>query len=310
VKGLVRNVTSYKGLSHPNLSLITGDLFHDLSGPMQQADIVIHAAAETKQGLLHQSDYNNINFKGTNLLYLTAKQFHVRKFIFISSSNTIGYGSLNKPGTESQPIKWPFAKSYYAKSKLEAENYLLQDNTNMDVIIINPTFMLGAWDSKPSSGKIIRMGWNKHLVFCPPGGKNFVHVQDVVQAIVQSLHHGKNHEKYLIAGENLSYFEFFGKLRHLNKQKTILIKLPPFIMIMLGYAGEILRLFGFNSNLSLNNMRILCVNNYYSNQKSVLELGLKYSPVDLAIEDTLAFFKQSRDNNSFAIEPQLKIYSK
>ena len=39
--------------------------------------------------------------------------------------------------------------------------------------------MIGAFDTKPSSGRIILFGLKIRLVVCPPGGKNFVHVKDV-----------------------------------------------------------------------------------------------------------------------------------
>src|SRR5690606_20062376 len=111
----------------------------------------------------------------------------VKKFIFVSSANTIGYGSKNGLGNEKNPMKAPFTKSWYALSKFEAEQYLLTHNKDMELNIINPTFMIGGYDSKPSSGKIILMGWKKELIFYPCGGKNFVAVKDVSQAIIQCM---------------------------------------------------------------------------------------------------------------------------
>lgn len=293
VIGLVRNKLSYKGMQHPNLSLVIGDLFSDLSQCLPHVDIVVHAAAATHQGLPKQSDYDNINCKSTIMLYLNALQFKVKRFIFVSTANTIGYGVSSKDKNESRPIRYPFDHSLYAKSKLAAENYLLEKKSTMDLIIINPTFMLGGWNSKHGSNKIVLMGLHKKLVFYPPGGKNFVHVQDVVQAIIKSFVAGKSHEKYLIAGENLSYFAFFDKLRKLTHQETMLVKLPSCLLMILGIVGEILRLCGVQSSLNVNNMRILGINNFYSNEKSIRELGVRYSSIDQAIVDAVDYFTQS-----------------
>ena len=58
--------------------------------------------------------------------------------------------------------------------------------------------MLGAYDTKPSSGKIILMGLNKKLLFHPPGGKNFVHVRDVAKGLISCLEKGKNGERFVL----------------------------------------------------------------------------------------------------------------
>ncbi|HEY9222514.1 MAG TPA: NAD-dependent epimerase/dehydratase family protein [Lutibacter sp.] len=116
--------------------------------------------------------------------------------------------------------------SLYTKSKLEAENYLLQNTDKIEIIVINPSFMLGAYDSKPSSGKIILMARKKKIIFYPSGGKNFVHVKDASAGIISCLEKGKNGEKYFIANKNLTYAEF-KKINHLTNQNPIMINHLP-----------------------------------------------------------------------------------
>lgn len=290
VIGLVRKLAAYKGIDHPWLTLVEGDLFSDLTGFMQNVDVVVHAAAETRQNLLKYSEYAKVNYNGTVLLFLMAVHCKVKKFIYISSANTLGYGSMDEPGTESMPARSPFDKSLYAKSKIEAERYLLQHAQQTNVIIINPTFMLGTGDSKPSSGRIVLIGLKKRLIFCPPGGKNFVHVEDVVQSVKKCISLEISGERFIVAGENLCFESFFKKLIRLNNQKTLIIKIPKSFLMILGYAGDLLRLMGIRCSLSSTNMRILCVENFYSNQKSIRELGISYRPVDSAILDAITYF--------------------
>jgi nucleoside-diphosphate-sugar epimerase len=292
VKGLIRNKLKFKGHNHKNLAIIQGDLFDELSPHLNGIDIVIHAAAETNQNLINYSDYRKTNYDATIQLFNTAIECHVKKFIFISTSSTLGYGSINNLGNEQQKIRFPFDNSLYTKSKLEAENYLLQNNDKIEVIIINPSFMLGPYDSKPSSGKIILMAWKKKIIFYPSGGKNFVHVKDASAGIINSLEKGKNGEKYLIANENLSYAEFFSKLNHLTNQNPIMIKIPKQLLIALGYFGDFLRMLNIKTSISSVNMKILCVKNFYSNDKSVTALNIKYRPVDFAIKDAIAYFQK------------------
>jgi nucleoside-diphosphate-sugar epimerase len=298
VTGLVRNPSSYNGLQHPNLTLVQGDLFDDLTDTLSLSDIVVHAAAETRQNLLYFSDYERVNFKATRLLYLTARKCGLECFVFISTANTMGYGNTSHPVAECEPIRPPFNKSMYALSKYKAEQYLLQQDKQMKVIILNPTFILGAGEKKSGSGRIIWYGLNKRLVIHPPGGKNFVHASDVAKAICKSFHCGQSHNQYLIAGENLKYRDFFALLKRVNNQKTMLIQLPAVLMIMIGFAGELLRMAGVRTELGWCNMRILCVTNCYINNKSVVELGMAYQPVAAAIQDYLTLRTKPQPHNS------------
>lgn len=291
VIGLVRKRTSYHGMEHPNLELVEGTLFSDLTEVLQKVDIVVHAAAETRQSLTKYSHYYEINRNATILLYNTSIYCNVGHFIFISSANTSGYGTKEKPGDECSPVRSPFDRSLYSRSKVEAENYILNSSHAMKITILNPTFMIGAWDSKPSSGKIILMVWKKRIALFPPGGKNFVHVADVANAVVRCAEQGISGEKYIISGENLSYREFFTKVTRITQQKTLLIRIPRLVMLVLGYIGECIRLIGIETSIGITNMRILCVNNFYCNNKSVHDLGLNYRKIDLAISDAVEYFK-------------------
>ncbi|TVQ14369.1 MAG: NAD-dependent epimerase/dehydratase family protein [Bacteroidetes bacterium] len=292
VKGLVRDKSRYKGTHSCNLQLVEGDLFGDFTTMLKDVDYVVHIAAITSQNMLYYSDYQKVNINATVQLFHAAVRCKVKRFVFVSSANTMGYGSYDKPGNESISIREPFNFSFYAQSKKEAEEYLLSHKHLMETIIVNPTFMLGAFDTKPSSGKIILYGWNKYAIFFPPGGKNFVHVEDVAGGIIKCLETGKIRENYILANENLSYKDFFRKLNTIANQNPVMIKIPRLILLGMGMCGELLRFARIKTNLSLVNMKILCINNYYSNEKSVTELGVKYRTVESAITDTLNYFKK------------------
>lgn len=187
-----------------------------------------------------------------------------------------------------------FKQSHYAKSKLEAENYLLKNKHKIDTVIINPTFMLGAYDTKPSSGKIILMGWNKRLIFYPPGGKNFVHVKDVSFGIIKAIEKGVSGEKYLLANTNLSYKEFFTTLNRLTDQNPMMIQIPKQLLITMGYFGNLLRKLKINTSLSITNTKILCIENYFSNNKSIKQLDMSYQPIEKAITDAVDYFQTQK----------------
>jgi dihydroflavonol-4-reductase len=291
VKGLVREKSRYKGIRHPNLQLLEGGLFDDLTKVLTDVDYIVHIAAVTSQHLIDYADYWKVNGHATIQLFHAAVKCKVKKFLFISTANTLGHGTLAVPGNEHEPAMEPFSASLYARSKKMAEDYLFSQKEKMDVVIVNPTFMLGAYDTKPSSGRIILMAWKKKVIFCPPGGKNFVHVEDVAEGIIKCIEKGRSGEKYLLANENMSYKDFFQKVNKLTGYKTLMVRMPETVLNMLGALGELLRRLGIKTSVGLVNMRILCAGNYFSNAKSVSELGLTYRPVDQAIADAVNYFE-------------------
>jgi len=293
VKGLVRDKHRYLGDAHKNLNLIEGKLFMDFTFILKNIDYVIHIAALTDQSIPDPFEYWKVNYNATRQLFHAAIKCGVKRFIFISTANTVGYGSKKKPGHELKRTSYLFKKSFYAKSKLLAEEFMLREKHQIETIILNPTFMIGANDSKPSSGKIILMCLGKKVVFYPPGGKNFVHVKDVSQGIlkcIKSVNHG---EKYLLANENLTYKEFFRKVNRITNQKPVMVEIPKFILNILGGIGDVLRKFNVKTSLSSVNMKALMVNNYFTNEKSIKALDIKYQPIDKAIIDAVNYFKKS-----------------
>jgi nucleoside-diphosphate-sugar epimerase len=290
VIALVRKKSGYLGERNENLQLIEDDLFSNVSNYLRDVDYVIHIAAETRQNLVFYEDYKKINYDATVHLFIESEKANVQKFLFVSSANTLGYGNLEELGSENSNQKYPFTRSFYAKSKLEAENFLLQNKAKTEVVILNPTFMIGAYDFKPSSGRIIFWGWKKRFVFYPKGGKNFVHVEDVANGILKAIKKGKNGGKYLLANENLKYKGFFNKVNKVTNQQSFVFSIPNFILRILGFIGDFLRFFKIKTNLSAVHMKALRIDNFYANQKSIDELGIQYQPIEKAIQDAVEFF--------------------
>lgn len=294
VKGVARNTGNLPFGAHPRLMLIQSELTADLSAHLKDTDCVIHVAALTQQNIIHYDEYHRVNHTATALLAEGAIAAGVKQFIYVSTANTIGYGMEQKGVTapEDQPMRKPFTHSFYARSKAAAESYLLQQTLRIKVHVVNPTFMIGPYDSKPSSGAIILMGMRRRVLFYPPGGKNFVAVKDVAAGIEKIIHKGENGRRYLLAGnDNLSYRDFFKILKEHTGQKQLMISIPSLLLQLAGYVGDLLRLLGIKTSLCTNNMRILSIKNYYNNTTYVKDLGLQYQDIRQAITESIAYFK-------------------
>lgn len=296
VKGLLRSPEKFQLPPHENLTLVKADIneLPELQNAVHGCEVVIHAAAIANTHLPSYKPYHKTNVLGTKNVVTACINQQVRRLVFVSTANTIGYGILTHPGYEALSAAAPFTENHYVKSKLKAEKLVLKAvrEKNLDAVIVNPTFMIGAYGSTSGSTRIISMA-GKKTVFCPPGGKNFVNAEDVSQGIIKAVENGVAGEKYLLCGENLSYQRFFKLMKKMTGKPKNLIAIPAWILFLAGTLGNILILLNIKTDLSLNNMKILCVKNYYSSRKAKNQLGANFREVKYGIIAARKWLKQS-----------------
>ena len=271
--------------------VFTGDFtdYETLKKAASGCDAVIHAAAVTATHLLHYSDYEKVNVRGSANVLRACNELGINNIVFISSSNTIGYGTSENPSNEHSPIQFPFIHSHYAQSKLAAEQLFFEASQMPDkhIIIINSCFLIGGYDTKNSSGRLLKMGYKKPVLFIPRGGKNFVSARKVARAACNALTMGKNGEKYLVCGENLSFRDFFERQKYAGKYRQIMIRLPDFFLLFAGRIGDMLRKTGIKTDLSLVNMRQLIIREFYTGKKADENLHLPQFHLENAIIEAI-----------------------
>ena len=294
VRALLRNSNSFLIPEQPELEVFIGDITNEelVRNALFGCHYVIHAAANTDMSLLHFEAYHKINVEGTLNVLKASLVNNVKRFVYVGTANSFETGSKKFPGDENQTIDVDEVKSFYSRSKTTAQNLVLSYADKMEVVVVNPTFMIGAYDTKPSSGKIIERALNKKIFFYPSGGKSFIHVADAAKATVSALELGNNGHNYLLSHENLSYRDFYKKLLLVNKQQSIMIKIPSFLLLISAYFGDIFRVFGMKTSISTANINLLIKENYYSNEKVKNEFDLQFKTTEQAIENYLDFRKK------------------
>jgi len=261
----------------------------------ENCDAIIHIAAITATNLLHYDDYKRVNVDGTALILKVCKELNIKNIVFVSTANTVGYGTIHHLSDEHAPIEFPFSESYYAQSKLEAEKLLINEakSTDNHIIIINPGFIIGAYDVKPSSGRLILMGYRKKWLFIPSGGKSFVAAADVATAVCNALTDGKSGERYLATGVNLTFKEFYEIQSRVGGYQQKLIVLPDLLLELAAKLGDMLRLKGIKTELCSRNINQLLICEYYGNAKVQKVLRMPTTPIERAIKEALYWFEKS-----------------
>lgn len=298
VKAMLRknyNPISIKGV---DCELFIGEISNetDVFNAVSGCSYVIHSAANTSQISNNFEDFRKTNIEATKLLIKASKVHNINRFVFVSTANCFANGSIAQPGHENS-IFMPWLKeSHYAYSKFLAQTEVLREvsENSFPAIIVNPTFMLGAYDSKPSSGKLLLYATKNRILFYPPGGKSFVDVEYVVKSISNSLDNGIIGECYLLAGGNMSYKQFFKRVGQITGKRKILIPIPKAFLLALGRIGNILQSY-FSLSLSLNlvNTKLLSLDNYYSNRKAIQSLAFMDTEIDKPIQSALLWFSKN-----------------
>ncbi len=302
VRAFMRSSANQLGLTGCTFEPCYGDItkVEDVNKALVGCDYVIHAAACTGPSPNDYNHYFPVNVMGTRHLLAACQQASCKRLVFISSANTIGFGNLLHPGHEELPLSEPFRSSGYALTKLEAEFNIQAavDRGQLDAVILNPAFMIGSRDHKPSSGRLLLSMARSNPVLLPPGGKSFVHVNDVALASLSALHRGEAGKCYLLANQNLSYHDFFNQVYQIRGKSRQAWILSEGFTKMLGALGSGFEHLGFKQDLNSINANLLCIKNYYSGQLASSTFGFQYTPISQAIEEAIAWFSNNGYLNS------------
>jgi len=291
---LLRKNSNRLALEGIPIEIIEGDIsdIKALEKAIKDCKYVIHCAAKTGQiGLLR--DYEQINIEATKLLIELCGTAKIKRFVYISTANCFTNGTIEKPGNEKSTFMYWLKKSGYAYSKFLAQELVLAEakKNHFPALVLAPTFMIGPGDAKKSSGKLLLHGLNKRFIFYPSGGKSFINVEYAATAVVNSLIKGKIGECYLLAGDNMTYKDFFSIIKQKYNPKAFLIQIPDglfkLIAVFFSFVQEL-----FQTPLPLNqtNHRLLCLDNYFSGKKAQNQLGLEPTDIEYAIDRAYNWF--------------------
>ncbi|MBQ6068522.1 MAG: NAD-dependent epimerase/dehydratase family protein [Bacteroidales bacterium] len=292
----VKDGEKTRSIANSRFTLFSGSLLDDdmLLRAAQGCEAIINCAGVTDMSLLHYDDYLPVNRDLCHRLVNVMERIDIACLVHTSTANTIGYGLPLQPANEQAPMQPPFSQSYYAQSKREGEEILLNAarlHANWHIIVVNPGFMIGPFDTKPSSGALLLAGYRKPIMITPCGGKSFVHVADAATAIVNALTMGRSGRRYLLTGQNLSLKQFYKIQSRTCGYRQLLLPLPNQLLTVAGWCGDLLRRCGVRTQLSTRNVRQLMVKEYYDNTQAQHDLQLPQTTITQAITDFFGWYK-------------------
>lgn len=281
-----------------NIQRFTADILQpeSLKIPLAGVDGVIHVAANTSIWPPRSVIVRNVNIEGTINVAQAALRAQVKRFVHIGTANSFTPGTKEQPGDESTGYTCARFGLDYMDSKNEAQNRVLAlvQSHGLPALTVNPTFMIGPFDSTPSSGAMIVNLYRGKIPGYTPGGKCFVHVRDVAQAAVNGLSMGTIGQSYICGNQNLSYREFFALAAKVMEVEPPRFQLPKALAMTAGMAGSLWgRISGRTPTISRAIAQIGWEGHYYDSTKARKELLLPATPLETAVQECFAWLKDN-----------------
>ncbi|MDR2542474.1 MAG: NAD-dependent epimerase/dehydratase family protein [Treponema sp.] len=268
-----------------------------LDAPFKNNEIVIHCAAATDVYPARNEFVNAVNIEGSRNIVKTCLKHSIKRLVYVGTANSFSFGtSKDKPGVEDTPYASLHYGLDYMDSKRYAQELVLEavKNEKLPAVIVNPTFMIGPYDSRPSSGKMILALHKGKVPGYTNGGKNYVAVKDVAAAISNAIDKGRIGECYILGNENLSYKEAFEKLANAIGAKPPKLKMGNVIVKFYGTLSSLLaKIFKLNPAVTKEMAIISCDHHYYSVEKARKELDLPQTPIETAAKECFEWFKEN-----------------
>ncbi len=263
-------------------------------------DAIINCAGVTDMSLPSFIHYIDINSALCKRLVSTMEHHGIRRLVHVSTVNTIGNGTADHPADETRKIDALFFHSNYACSKLFGEEALTAaaaKHPDWHIVMVNPGFMLGPMDTKPSSGKMLLAGYRRRLMFAPRGGKSFVDVRDVAKAVTAALECGEHGSRYILTNSHAEHTikELYQKQAAVEGYRQRVVELPNWLLRVAGVFGDVLRMLNIRTALSSNNVRQLMIYEHYDNRRAVEALGLTETPIEQSIADFHSWRKEHHE---------------
>lgn len=299
VKVLLLPETTSKTLDELPIEKCYGNILNlsDLNTAFEGCTHVVHAAANTNIWPNRSEIVRKVNIKGTQNIANVALKTGIKRLVYIGTANSFGFGPKEEPGNETKPYESGIYGLDYQDSKYEAQQFLLSQvkENNLPAIIINPTFMLGPYDSKPSAGAMILAIYHQKVPGYAPGGKNYVYVKDVAVAIANAIDgKGKVGECYIAGHENLNFKEAFTQIANITGVNPPKLALPKFILKLYGRFGSLMgSITGKAPTVSYPMTKISCDEHYFSPAKAVRELDMPQTGLETAVKEAFSWFKQN-----------------
>ncbi|MFN2148277.1 MAG: NAD-dependent epimerase/dehydratase family protein [Anaerolineales bacterium] len=276
VRILHRSHSSLQALAGLDVELHQGDILEDasLEAAFEGVRWVFHAAAQSDYWR-HPEHVAEAAINGTRNVLLEASRAGVERVVVTSSSSALGVPDGRELLDENHEFNLPPHRFPYGYAKRQSELAALEiGRTGLDVVIVNPSIVLGPGDLNRISGSLVISAARGQAFLWVDGGINIIHVDDVAEGQLAALRSGRSGERYVLAGENLEWKQVFTYLTEIAGRRKPWLHLPAALVPPSAAAVDLISNI-FPLPLNGNQLRMSRYYLWYDTSKAEHDLGFR-----------------------------------
>lgn len=262
---------------------------------MRGCDVVFHAAGFV--GSKPVARVWDVNALSPRIAVEAAAAEGVGRVVLTSSVAGLGPVPPGKVGSEDDPFRGGGLGLTYVDSKHEGEVEALAASarTGTEVVIVNPSYVLGVPVDRSQPGetstRVVGNYLRGRLPAVVDAAVNIVDVRDVAAGHLAAAERGRPGERYVLGGRDTGWVELLERVAELSGVQYPLGVLPP-EMARLARLGES---FGVPMAMSPEGLTLMAQNWCYSSSKARRELGYRARRLDLTLRDTIDWYRELLD---------------
>ncbi len=254
------------------------------------ASVVIHAAAFVHNGWRHAEQMQKVNVEGTRRI-ARATRLAGARLLHVSSVDAVGLRFDGELADEDTPLGG-MPEFPYVVTKRDAEAVVMDEvDRGLDAVIVNPVYMLGPWDWRPSSGRmLLEIAAGKGL-FAPPGGNDFADARDVAAGILAAIARGRTGRRYILGGHGMTYLDAWRVMARVTGRMQPLGLAPrPFVRFA-GWVGDLATAcVGREGPINSAATEVSLIHHNFSCRRAIDELGYTFRPIEDTVQDAWDWF--------------------
>lgn len=294
---LVRKNSDLTELEGCTPNYVYGDVTDksSLREAFKDKDIVFHLAGVVAYKKSDRPLMEKVNVQGTQNVVDACYEVGVPQLLHVSSVVAIGASFKPQALNEDSTYNIKSLDLGYFETKRLAEEIVLQAVTQGKIraVCVNPSTIYGFGDAKKGSRKTQVKVANESFPFYTSGGVSIVAVEDVIEGILLALKHGRNGERYILSGENITIKELFQKIATCAGVKPPQVYLPNWLLHIIGFIGDAMTSMGLKAGVSRENAYTATMFHWFDSSKAQQELGFKPRPADEAIANSVRWMKDN-----------------
>ena len=258
------------------------------------AACVFHCAAAVSVKREVTPEMTATNVTGTAHVIEAVLAAGVPRLVHTSSVVAVGLSTDGAPCDET--ATWNFDTEglvdAYAITKRQAEDVVHAARDRVDAVIVNPTYMFGPRDARPSSGRLIVDVVRGRVPGWTPGYNNFVDVRAVARGMIGAWQRGRRGERYILAGHDMTYGDIMRRIAAAAGTRPPRLRIPKPFAWLFGKYGDLVERLGKEPVVNSTQIRYAYSDRFrFRSDKAARELAYQPGELEPALRDALAWFR-------------------